>query len=72
MLVDKIKGILPSLISPNQNGFVPGRHITDNIVIAEEMNHSMRHMKSKIGYMDTKVDLEKAYDKLNWKFIEGY
>ncbi|KAH9788525.1 reverse transcriptase domain-containing protein [Citrus sinensis] len=50
-------------------GFVPGRHIIDNIVVAQEVVHSMRRKTGKRGLMAIKVDLEKAYDRLNWSFI---
>jgi hypothetical protein len=55
--------------SPFQTGFVPGRNITENIVIAQEMLHSMTKMRSNVGFFVIKVDLSKAYDRLNWEFI---
>ena len=61
---------MPKLIGPMQSSFVPGRHITDNIIIAQEDLHSMGSKKGKVGWMAIKVDLEKAYDRLNWDFIE--
>ncbi|KAI5349115.1 hypothetical protein L3X38_002002 [Prunus dulcis] len=58
-------------ISPNQVSFVPGRHITDNILIAQEMMCKFRVSKGKKGFFAWKIDLSKAYDRLNWKFIES-
>ncbi|KAH9751278.1 hypothetical protein KPL71_014228 [Citrus sinensis] len=49
--------------------FVPGRHITKNIVIAQEVVHSMRKKMDSTGFMAIKVDLEKSYDRLSWEFI---
>lgn len=69
VLVNKIKEVLPSLISPNQSSFVVGRHTTDNIVISQELVHTMRKLKRKQFYMASKVDLEKVYDRLKWSFI---
>ncbi|XP_039014644.1 uncharacterized protein LOC120144710 [Hibiscus syriacus] len=43
--------------------------ITDNIIVAQEVVHSMRLKKGKTGYMAIKIDLEKAYDRLEWPFI---
>jgi hypothetical protein len=54
---------------PFQTGFVPGRNIHDNIIVAKEMIHSMHKMKGKKGAFAIKVDLAKAYDKLSWEFI---
>ena len=60
---------MPQLISEAQSSFVPGRHITDNIIVAQEIIHSMRKMKGRRSFMAIKVDLEKAYDRLSWSFI---
>ena len=60
---------MPIFIGPQQTSFVHGRHIIDNIVIAQEVIHSMRKKAGKKGFMAIKVDLEKAYDRLNWDFI---
>lgn len=70
ILVNKIKHILLVIISPCQSNFVPGRHITDNILIAQELIHTMHNSKGKKWYMAIKVDLEKAYDRLRWSFIK--
>src|SRR5438270_9992141 len=43
----------------------------DNAIICQEMIHSMRYTKSKRGAAIMKIDLEKAYDRLEWGFIEG-
>jgi hypothetical protein len=51
------------LISINQSSFVPRRQITDNnIVVAQEVIHSIRNIKRRKCSMTIKVDLEKAYD----------
>lgn len=63
---NRLQSILPSLISPYQTSFVPGHHITENIVIAQEVVHSMRKKTGPISFMAIKVDLEKAYDRLSW------
>ena len=57
--------IMPSIISPNQCSFVPGRQGTDNIIIAQEVIHKMRSMHGKMSFMAIKFDLEKTYDRLN-------
>ena len=43
----------------------------DNAIVVQEIIHSMESAKGKGGYMALKIDLEKAYDKLEWSFIRG-
>lgn len=69
-LTNKIKPIMRELIRREQSSFVPGRQITDNVIIYQEVLHSMRKKKRKKGIMVLKVDLEKAYDRLSWSFIQ--
>lgn len=64
-----MKKCIPKLISPFQIEFVPGRNIHENIIVAKYMIHSMHKMRGKRGVFSIKVDLSKAYDKLNWEFI---
>jgi hypothetical protein len=69
IVVNRLKNIITKVISPSQTGFVPRRNISENIVVAQEMLHSMAKMRSNIGYFAIKVDLAKAYDRLRWSFI---
>ena len=69
VIVNRLKHILPQLISPTQCSFVPGRQITDNVIIVQEMLHTMRSKQGRKGFMAIKIDFEKAYDRLRWAFI---
>ncbi|WJX47132.1 hypothetical protein P8452_33857 [Trifolium repens] len=69
VIVGRLKESIANLVSPFQTGFVPGRNIHENIVVAKEMAHTMHHMKGRKGVFAIKVDLAKAYDKLSWEFI---
>ena len=69
LIAMRLKSLMPKLIGAAQCSFVPGRQSTDNILIAQEVVHSMRIKKGNVGFMAIKVDLEKAYDRLNWEFI---
>ncbi|GAU35043.1 hypothetical protein TSUD_30090 [Trifolium subterraneum] len=70
-IANRIKTILPTIISPNQSVFVPGRHITDNTIIANEIFHYLTQTTRKIGYVGIKTDMAKAYDRLEWNFLKA-
>ena len=69
IIVARLRPYLDKLISPMQTAFVPGRKGIDNIIIAQEIIHGLGKKKGRTGYMALKIDLEKAYDKLEWSFI---
>lgn len=71
IVVNRLKPLLPDIISPNQTGFIPTRSIHENIVVAQEMMHSMRKIRGRNGFFVIKVDLMKAYDRLQWPFIHS-
>jgi hypothetical protein len=72
VLANRLKKILGEIISPNQSTFIPGRLITDNIIIAFEALHTMdTRLKGREGYMALKLDMSKAYDRVEWNFIEA-
>lgn len=72
MLANRLKQVLPSIIAETQSAFVPGRLITDNAIAAFEINHWMhRKTKGKIGYAALKIDMSKAYDRVEWDFVMG-
>ncbi|CAA0841754.1 Unknown protein, partial [Striga hermonthica] len=69
VLTEQLKPILPDIVNLAQASFVPGRQISDNILVAQEVLHSLRRKTGRRGFMLIKVDLEKAYDFLSWDFI---
>lgn len=69
ILVNRMKIFLPTVISPNQNSFVPVQVSSDNIIVAQEVIHSKRNVKGRKGFMATKIDVEKAYDRICWDFV---
>jgi hypothetical protein len=70
-LANRIKLILPTLISPNQSAFIQGRLITDNTLIASDIFNYLAHTNRKKGFIGIKTDMAKAYDRMEWSFIEA-
>ncbi|XP_019152396.1 PREDICTED: uncharacterized protein LOC109149189 [Ipomoea nil] len=71
IMAQRLKLIMPEVVSPNQGSFVSERQITDNIITYQEILHTIRTEKNQPGYMVLKIDLEKAYDRLDWSFIRN-
>lgn len=64
----RLASILPKLISPFQGAFTKGRDITDNICLAQELVHNISH-KVRGQNVIIKLDMMKAYDRLEWGFL---
>jgi hypothetical protein len=69
VLVNRLRPFLDDLIGPLQSSFIPGRNTSDNALTAQEVLHFMHKTIGKQGYLAAKVDLEKAYDRVNWEFF---
>jgi hypothetical protein len=71
---NRLKKILPYIISPTQSVFIPRRLITDNILVAYETLHTM-HTRLEgggggKGFMAVKLNMSKAYNRVEWQFLE--
>nr|CAD1844696.1 unnamed protein product [Ananas comosus var. bracteatus] len=69
ILVNRLKPLLPTLIGYEQAAFVAGRDISDNILAAQELAHTMVNNKKDHPMMIVKYDMEKAYDRVRWDSV---
>ncbi|KAM2902960.1 hypothetical protein COP2_002826 [Malus domestica] len=67
-LASRLKEVLGSTISPNQGAFVKDRQILDAVLIANEVVEEVRQKKE--DGLVLKIDFEKAYDHVEWRFLD--
>lgn len=69
VLADKLKSVLHQVISGFQGVFISGRQVLDGVLmIANEVIDSI--LKNGSSGDPCKLDLEKAYDRVNWDFLD--
>ena len=66
-LENKLKRVLAKVISKLQNAFVEGKQILDAALVANEAIDSI--VRNNRGALICKLDIEKAYDHVNWSFL---
>ncbi|KAJ9566292.1 hypothetical protein OSB04_002258 [Centaurea solstitialis] len=68
VIADRMKPVLSSIISRSQSAFIPGRRITDNILMAHEL---VAGYQRDVGTPRCafKIDLRKAYDTVDWRYL---
>lgn len=72
ILALRLKPVLQDIISENHSDFVPDRAISDNVLITHEMLHFLKTSGATVHCsMDVKTDISKAYDRLEWCFIQA-
>ena len=68
LLALRLEAILPKIISPKQSGFVKGRQISDNILLALEMCSGLGR-KVRGANVALKLYMAKTYDRVSWCFL---
>ncbi|CAN6571798.1 unnamed protein product [Malus baccata var. baccata] len=70
VLTNRLKRVMPNVICDNQSAFVAGKQIQDNILVVHEILHSLMHQsKADTMGMAVKLDMAKAYDRVEWDFL---
>ncbi|CAL5392116.1 unnamed protein product [Camellia sinensis] len=67
VLSNRLRSVLPEIINEAQSAFLSGRNILDGVLIANEVVDEWKKAK-RMGVI-VKLDFEKAYDSVNWKFL---
>ena len=70
-MANRLRLVLDDIISEEQSAYVPGRLITDNVLIAYESIHYLRNKKGKTGDRAIKLDMAKAYDHIEWRYLQS-
>lgn len=68
ILANRLRKVLPNIISENQTAFVKGIQILDGILIENELVDKAKKKGKKT--MLFKVDFEKAFDSVNWNYLQ--
>ena len=72
LLANRLKEVLPQIISESQAAFIKGRLISDNILVAHELLHALSsNNKCSSEFIAIKTDISKAYDRVEWSFLEA-
>lgn len=71
IIVERLKPLMRDFVGPKQVSFIPKRQTTNNIIVAQEMIRSLRWRKGKRGAMIVKIDLEKAYNRIDWGILQA-
>lgn len=65
---ERILMVLPKIISPNQSGFVKGRSIVENVLLAQEIIRYINKRNILVNVV-VKLYMGKTYDRVSWIYV---
>ena len=68
LLANRFKNVINNIIDHDQTGYLKGRYIVENIRTVADVIHYLRE-KHAPGVL-LQIDFEKAFDSINWQFIQ--
>lgn len=71
LLASRLKPYISRVVSSTQSAFVPGREISENVILLREVLHSFNMAQYKNAEFCLKVDLSKAFDRMDWNYLES-
>lgn len=71
VVANRFQHVLDACIDSAQSAFVLGRLITDNVLVACEIMHTLKNKRIGIkGQMALKLEISKTYDRVEWDFLK--
>lgn len=71
-IANYLKGLLMQIVDESHSAFFPSRLITDNVLVVIEVFHHMKMQgPSSRLLLSLKLDMAKAYDRVEWGFLEA-
>lgn len=71
LISTRLKPFISGCISQAQTAFVPGREISENIVLLREVLHSFSLSDYGNSEFCLKLDLSKAFDRMDWHYLRS-
>jgi hypothetical protein len=68
VMANRMLSVASKVVKPSQTALLPGRYILEGVVTLHETIHELKRKKQKGVIL--KLDFEKAYDKVNWSFLQ--